>query len=50
MKRNMYSLTSVFICLSVACYDDKVFDYKDVNEVEVDGLGTSYNLIFKRTR
>ena len=33
----------------MACYDDKgSYDYKDVNEVEVDGLGTSYNLIFKK--
>ena len=50
MKRNIvFFLTSVFICLSVACYDDKgSYDYKDVNEVEVDGLGTSYNLIFKK--
>ena len=38
MKRNIvFFLTSVFICLSVACYDDKgSYDYKDVNEVEVD--------------
>ena len=33
----------------MACYDDKgSYDYKDVNEVEVDGLVTSYNLIFKK--
>lgn len=50
MKQNiLFFLTSVFICLSVACYDDKgSYDYKDVNEIGVDSLGKSHNLIFKK--
>jgi len=39
-------LTSVFICLAVACYDDKgSYDYKEVNEIEVDSLGKHQPLV-----
>ena len=50
MKRViLFFLTSVFICLAVACYDDKgSYNYKDVNEIEVDSLGKSHSVIFKK--
>ena len=50
MKRViLFFLTSVFICLTVACYDDKgSYNYKDVNEIEVDSLGKSHSVIFKK--
>ena len=39
----------MFICLAVACYDDKgSYDYKEVNEIEVDSLGKSHSVIFKK--
>lgn len=51
MKQNVNCtfVVSVFICLLVACYDDKgSYNYKDVNEIEVDGLEESYSVIFKK--
>ena len=45
----LFFLTSVFTCLAVACYDDKgSYDYRDVNEIGVDSLGKSHNVIFKK--
>ena len=33
----------------MACYDDKgSYDYKEVNEIEVDSLGKSHSVIFKK--
>lgn len=45
----LFFLTSVFTCLAVACYDDKgSYDYRDVNEIGVDSLGKSHDVIFKK--
>ena len=48
MKRDIILFLMIgLICMIAGCYEDKgSYDYKEVNEVVVDGLGDRYNVIF----
>ena len=50
MKRDIILFLMIgLICMIAGCYEDKgSYDYKEVNEVVVDGLGDRYNVIFKK--